>query len=125
MTAATCQARYYAKHKERITMSRKVYRSSNPAVMLKWRLKAKYNLTPGQWESIFVAQGRCCAICKTPTPNGNKRKNGTATWATDHDHKTGKVRGILCNNCNHGLGHFKDNQTLLRLATDYLDKAEN
>ena len=113
-----------ANHKRRAVM-RKASHDRHPEQRRRWALKKNYDLTPEQWASIFEAQGRCCAICKTPIPNGNKRKDGTATWATDHDHKTGKVRGILCNNCNHGLGNFKDNKTLLRLATEYLDSSEN
>jgi hypothetical protein len=91
--------------------------------MRRFHIKHKFGLTLEAWEDLFDAQGRACAICKSPTPNGTAGRNGMPTWATDHNHETRKVRGILCNNCNHGLGHFKDNQTLLRLAIEYLDKA--
>ncbi|WP_380568575.1 endonuclease VII domain-containing protein [Streptacidiphilus jeojiensis] len=51
-----------------------------------------------------------CAICLTPGPEH-----------VDHDHKTGRVRAILCFNCNGGLGQFKDRPDLLRRGADYLE----
>ncbi len=50
-----------------------------------------------------------CVIC------GNEGK-----LVVDHDHKTGQVRGMLCNHCNRGLGHFRDDPTLLEFAAQYL-----
>lgn len=50
-----------------------------------------------------------CVIC------GSKEK-----LVVDHDHKTGKIRGLLCNHCNRGLGHFKDDPMLLEFAAQYL-----
>lgn len=49
--------------------------------------------------------------------------NSDEKLVVDHDHKTEKIRGMLCNHCNRGLGHFRDNQELLEKAKDYLKNA--
>jgi len=56
-----------------------------------------------------------CAICGSDTPGGLN-----SSWHTDHDHKTGLARGILCSSCNIGLGHFKDDLDILANAMAYL-----
>ena len=76
------------------------------------RLK-RYGISGEEWESLFESQGRKCAICRAP--NSGKRD-----WDTDHDHKTGKVRGILCSPCNTALGLFKDETGILQQAIQYL-----
>lgn len=60
----------------------------------KWRhkLKSKYGLTVGQHRNMYVSQNGCCAICREPTPYDQ--------IDTDHDHTTGRVRGLLCRRCN-------------------------
>ena len=77
----------------------------------------KYGLTLGELAALFTSQGNCCAICNATDP-GNIKQH----WHTDHDHITGKVRGILCHQCNVGIGHLKDDPSLLRTAADYLDR---
>jgi hypothetical protein len=77
-------------------------------------LKRKYGMTPEEWDEIFLAQKESCKICGVGNPGGK------GFWHVDHDHETGKVRGILCNGCNLGLGHFKDSVENLRKAQDYL-----
>ena len=75
----------------------------------------KYDIPPAKYLALAVRQSGGCAIC------GGKslRKK---YLAVDHNHDTGEVRGLLCNNCNSGLGFFKDNAALLRLAAAYLDR---
>jgi len=66
------------------------------------------------YEAIYYRQGGRCAIC-------NKR-GGARGLAVDHNHATNQVRGLLCGECNMGLGRFKDSPVLLSRATMYLLK---
>ncbi len=114
--------RSYAKeHREYAKLKQRRWRKNNPGrhAML-WRtrtLKNKYGLTLDRYAEMLAGQGGKCAICK-----GNQRGNGTRNFAIDHDHKTGAVRGLLCDRCNVGLGHFVDNRALLLEGADYLAK---
>jgi hypothetical protein len=69
----------------------------------------RYGLINNQLNNLFKEQDHKCAICKTRTE-----------LAVDHCHETGKVRGLLCTNCNNGLGRFFDNITFLENAICYL-----
>jgi hypothetical protein len=76
-------------------------------------LMSSYGLTVEAFNKMFSDQQGLCAIC------------GTSEWgrpspSIDHCHTSGKVRGLLCNNCNRGLGLFKDNFTFLMKAAHYV-----
>ena len=79
------------------------------------RLRYKYGIEPNDLLRIMVAQGCDCAICRTPDPD---HRYG---WAVDHDHTTGRVRGVLCQRCNLGIGNFRESVETLRAAIHYLD----
>lgn len=90
----------------------------------KERLKAKrreklYSLSDTEYTAMRESQNNSCAICGTPPPPVNYRTH----LDVDHCHTTGVVRGLLCNNCNRGLGHFKDNPELLIKAAQYLKRS--
>src|ERR1039458_5977494 len=97
------------------------WRADNPGKMRHqyrtYDLRRHYNLTPDEWDAMFEAQGRACAVCKSIFPG---RKTGH--WSTDHDHKTGIVRGILCNGGNMALGQAADDPQRLRALADYLER---
>ena len=68
---------------------------------------------------LLYQQGYCCAICgKTEEENGKR-------LAIDHNHETHRVRNLLCQSCNTGLGDFKDSKELLLKAFEYLKKWED
>lgn len=76
-----------------------------------------YGLTPEQYAEMLEEQGGVCAICGTDEwPGKGNRPH------VDHDHSTGRVRGILCSHCNHGLGKFRDDPERLRAAAEYLER---
>jgi hypothetical protein len=78
-------------------------------------IKRLYDITVEQYETMLAAQNGLCAIClKSPI--------GKSRLSVDHDHVTKKVRALLCDNCNKGLGGFHDDPTLLRLALAYLER---
>lgn len=78
--------------------------------------RCKYGISLEQRKELLKGQGGCCAICKI-----SLEEHGSNTH-TDHCHDTGKVRAILCTNCNRGLGHFMDNEKNLLSAIEYLRK---
>lgn len=75
-------------------------------------LKSKYGITIDDYERMFEEQGGKCWICK------QKKKK----LSVDHNHKTGKVRALLCTNCNTSLGKMKDSIQILENAISYLKK---
>ena len=75
-----------------------------------------YGLTPEQVQQMLEAQGGVCVICHKLCKSGNR-------LAIDHCHTTQKVRGMLCGNCNRGLGSYLDSPELLRRAALYLERA--
>ena len=79
-------------------------------------LKRNYGITLKEHQQMFDQQQGVCAICKN---------EGDGKWkklCVDHDHKTGKVRGLLCSNCNRMLGLVGDNINALTNAVSYLKK---
>jgi hypothetical protein len=79
----------------------------------------RYGLTPESHTAMLVAQRSLCAICNVLMLPDARTGRGACV---DHDHKTGAVRGLLCGNCNRGIGLFYDNPDTLVSAGIYLEK---
>lgn len=80
------------------------------------RLKKQFNLNNNQYQLMLEQQDHCCFIC-----NEKEGVEGRVL-SVDHDHATGKIRGLLCTNCNTALGKFKDNIDYLKKAIKYLQR---
>lgn len=98
-TVDRCNKAYYRRNRSKILKKVK-----------KRRLVYKYGMTEKQYKKMVKDQGEKCAICK--------RK---ARLVVDHNHRTGRVRGLLCVRCNNGLGQFLDRPSLLKKALVYLN----
>jgi hypothetical protein len=82
-------------------------------------LRSRYGLELVEYNAILEKQRGRCAICRIvlfPRRQGPK----TLVAQVDHDHTTGRVRGLLCGACNSGLGYFRDNLKVLEAAKQYL-----
>lgn len=102
---------------DRIAADARERRAANPARYRDYGRKQNYDLEPGAYDALLAAQGGRCAICKTDKPGGK------GAFHVDHCHGTDVVRGLLCHNCNVGLGHFKDSVSLIQTAVAYIEKA--
>lgn len=91
---------------------------SNPFKTMSRRdyLLAEYGLTEEAYVALEQAQNHKCKICL------KDKEQEPRPLAVDHDHKTGEIRGLLCNSCNRMLGFAKDNQTTLLRAIQYLKR---
>jgi len=85
------------------------YRAKYRAAQLARTRRRKYGISQEVFDEMLADQGERCLICR------RKRK-----LCVDHDHETGEVRGLLCQQCNIGLGAFGDNPRYLRRAIRYL-----
>lgn len=83
------------------------------------KLEAAFGIKKEEFDALMAAQNGVCAICGNP-PTVHARNRGVL--CVDHDHKTGKVRALLCRPCNQGLGLFQDSRALLVKAESYLAK---
>lgn len=114
--------RCYAAHREENRAKAQAYYRANEVKLREYRkihgrrnhVKHKFGLLWDEYESLKAQQGGRCLICK------EEKKLGV-----DHDHSTGKVRGLLCSNCNSAIGMLNDNVELLKAAIAYLKSSKS
>lgn len=105
-------------HKKKMQKKRKCpdYRIMEAANKRDYRLQWSYGINEKDYLEILEEQNYCCKIC------GVHEKELYKRLSVDHNHETHKVRGLLCDACNRGLGLFKDNPDMLKKAAKYLKK---
>ena len=111
---------------------RKKHREKAREAVVAWRhtdngrnkiLLRTYGITLDQYNKMLAEQGGVCAICLQPEKIMHSGK--IKRLSVDHDHKTGKIRGILCHRCNTTLGQYEDNPDLMRNLITYLESNFN
>lgn len=82
----------------------------------RYHLAKKYGITEEQYDQLLIAQNFSCAVCGKNAEEEKKR------LVVDHNHKTGEIRGLLCNYCNHRIVGKWTNGNLLRQVADYIEQ---
>lgn len=114
---ATASVIYRQTYPDKVLKTKREYAKQNPDKVRRWGFRStwkKKGYDPGVVEAFILSRPKQCAICGTT--------RDYQALGVDHCHTTMKLRGLLCSNCNTGLGQFQDNPTLLRLAADYLER---
>lgn len=87
----------------------------NPEATRRKNLRSKYGISPEQYDALLAEQGGGCACCGKTSAGGRHGR-----FHVDHDHKTGKIRGLLCHSCNVGIGALGDTIVGIERAARYL-----
>lgn len=111
-------ARWDLNHPGRRNELKRLWNKKNPDKVRARNRKLRYGLTSGDFDLLLIAQSGRCAICKNVLVEGRNLSG----LSVDHDHITGKVRGLLCRGCNVGLGYFKESASVALEAAVYLEK---
>ena len=85
-----------------------------------YHLQRRYGISSEQYDEMLKRQDHKCKICGSENPKGNGNR-----FAVDHCHSSNRVRGLLCQECNQGLGKFNDDISLLSRAITYLNDKES
>jgi len=108
----------FSKSKYRKTGTRNICKACARLRAREWGFKKKYGITVLDFDKMLAEQGGACLVCGTK----DSGRTNSLVLCVDHDHKTGKVRGLLCHNCNVAIGSMQDNPALLRKAAEYLER---
>lgn len=113
--------KWVREHKEQHAATKRKWCKANPGKHNASRRKVNYGISNEQFLELFKQQEGKCAICGFVFP-GIDTGNRVLSPHVDHDHVTGKIRGLLCSSCNTGLGRFKDSVARIQKAIWYLQK---
>lgn len=113
---------FYGNCKECVNESTSVWQKENKDIILNGRLIRTFGITTEQYNDLLKKQNGLCALCKKPETAVNNKRNEIKKLAIDHDHITGKNRGLLCSRCNTALGSFKESIEFLQAAINYINQ---
>ena len=122
MLAAGAKRREDPTYRENMRLYMVEYRRTHPRKLKHLALTRDFGISVDDYERLLAAQGGVCAICG----RGETRRHQVGKLmglSVDHDHRTGRVRGILCSTCNLTLGKFEDDPARFRAAAAYLEEA--
>lgn len=109
---------YRRKNRKRLAQQERERRRANPEICYAANIRRLFGLTLAAYHAMREQQKNRCAICRRLQSGRCKR------LAVDHDHKTKRIRALLCSRCNRALGLLRDNISLVRKALAYLEKHE-
>lgn len=89
---------------------------NEPHRYAEYERKKHYGMPPGEYDRMLAAQDGRCAICKSTDPGGTRISH----FHVDHCHDTNRIRGLLCGNCNLGIGYLRHDERILRAAIEYI-----
>ena len=113
------QQKYREGNREALLAKARIYDAKHKNMHRNAQLKGRYGFSLEEHDIMLEEQNGCCAICQRSIANLPRPPS------VDHDHETGKVRGLLCQSCNSGLANFKDNIESLKFAIEYLIRSRH
>lgn len=113
------QREYYQKNQDKLRIAMQEYRQTHRDEVSHRNRRRNYGVSPEQYAALLKEQNDACAICERPETA--LRKGKPRSICVDHDHETGRVRGLLCSDCNRAVGLLNDDIRLLARASYYLE----
>lgn len=117
--------RNHGKCKPCYASHRREHESRHPKTLRRYRLNSRYGLTPECVRDLLREQGDVCAICAVELTVDVGYNDAKPVGVVDHNHRTGAVRGVLCQSCNLMLGKAYDGPEVLERAAEYLRQHED
>jgi len=114
---------YYATNGERVRAGNRASTARNPRGRRNKQLLWAFGITLDGYETMLARQGGVCGLCERAETEIHPLSKKVRNYAVDHDHATGEIRGLLCNDCNRGLGLLGDTAERLRKAVAYIERA--
>ena|ERR1700752_597537 len=117
------QQAYRKNNAEKVAATKKRWTSSEACKTMKrdYHLRMSFGLSLQEYITLAVKQGGCCAICRRQETK-ICRNGKLQPLSVDHDHATGKIRGLICDSCNVAIGRMDDDPRILRAAARYIEE---